>query len=184
MSICKIFADDTSFFSKIIDTRNSQNTLNSDVEIIKNWAYKCKMQFNSDPKKQANEVISSWKSNKCTNLPVTFSNNIIATYSHHKHLGVVLDSKLDFNICIEREIRKCNTITELIRRLSVCLPRKTLLTMYKSFFRPHLDYGDILYDKPGNLKFKSKIGKVQYKACIAVTGAIQGTSGESCGAVV
>ena len=38
MSICKIFADDTSLFSKIIDTRNSQNTLNSDLEIIKNWA--------------------------------------------------------------------------------------------------------------------------------------------------
>ena len=39
MSICKIFADDTSLFSKIIDTRNSQNTLNSDLEVIRNWAY-------------------------------------------------------------------------------------------------------------------------------------------------
>ena len=39
MSIFKIFADDTLLFSKIIDTRNSQNTLNSDWEIIKNWAY-------------------------------------------------------------------------------------------------------------------------------------------------
>ena len=93
-------------------------------------------------------------------------------------MGVVLDSKLDFNICIEREIRKCYAIVELLRRLSVCLPRKTLLTMYKSFFRPHLDYGDILYDKPGNLKFKSKIEKVQYKTCIAITGAIPETSGE------
>ena len=56
MSICKIFADDTSLFSKIIDTRNSQNSLNPDLEIIKNWAYQWKMQFNPDPKKQANEV--------------------------------------------------------------------------------------------------------------------------------
>ena len=39
MSICTIFADDTSLFSKTIDTRSSQNTLNSDLEIIKNWAY-------------------------------------------------------------------------------------------------------------------------------------------------
>ena len=66
----------------------------------------------------------------------------------------------------------------LIRILSVCLPRKALLTIYKSFVRPHLDYGDILYDKPGNLNFESKIEKVQYKACIAITGAIQGTSRE------
>ena len=35
-----------------------------------------------------------------------------------------------------------------------------------------------MYDKPGNLNFESKIEKVQYKACIAITGAIQGTSRE------
>ena len=30
---------------------------------------------------------------------------------------------------------------------SVHLPRKTLLTIYKSFVRPHLDYGDVIYNK-------------------------------------
>ena len=164
MSICKIFADDTSLFSKIIDTRNSQNTLNSDLEIIKNWAYQWKMQFKPDPKKQANEVIFSWKSNRCTYPPVTFNNNIIATCHHQKHLGVVLDSKLDFSIDIEQKISKYNKIIGLITRLSVCLPRKALLTIYKFFVRLHLDFGDILYDKPGNLNLQSKIDKVQYKA--------------------
>ena len=90
MSICKTFADNTSLFSKIINTRNSQNTLNSDLEIIKNWMYQWKMQFNPDPKKQANEVIFSRESNRCTYPPVTFSNNIIATCPHQKQLGVVL----------------------------------------------------------------------------------------------
>ena len=37
MSIRKTFADDTSFFSKIIDTRNSQDVVNSDSKRIKNW---------------------------------------------------------------------------------------------------------------------------------------------------
>ena len=37
-----------------------------------------------------------------------------------------------------------------------------------------------MHDKsqPGNLNFESKIEKVQYKACIAITGAIQGTARE------
>ena len=65
-----------------------------------------------------------------------------------------------------------------IRRLSVNLPRNALLTIYKSFIRPHLDYGDILYDKPNNENFQSKIEKVQYRACLAIAGAIQGTSRE------
>ena len=44
------------------------------------------------------------------------------------------------------------------------------------FVRPYLDYGDILYDKPDNKNFQNKLEKVQYRACLAITGAIQGTS--------
>ena len=64
------------------------------------------MQFNPDQKKQANEVIYSWKSNTCTYPPVTFNNNIIATCPHQKNFGVVLDSKLDFSIHSEQKTRK------------------------------------------------------------------------------
>ena len=78
-------------FQKIIDTRNPQNTLNFDLKSIKNWAYQWKMQFNPDLKKQANEIIFSWRLNTCTYPPVTYNNNI-ATCSHQKQLGVGLDS--------------------------------------------------------------------------------------------
>ena len=64
----------------------------------------------------------------------------------------------------------------IIKRLSVSVPGKAFLTIYKSSIRPHLDYGDILYDKPGNQDFQNKLETVQYKACLAITGAIQGTS--------
>ena len=35
-----------------------------------------------------------------------------------------------------------------MRRLLVIVLKKALLNIYKSFIRPHLDYSDILYDKP------------------------------------
>ena len=60
----------------------------------------------------------------------------------------------------------------LIRPLSVNLPRNTLITIYKYFIRPHLDCGDILYDKPNNENLQSKMEKVQYRACLAITGGI------------
>ena len=66
---------------------------------------------------------------------------------------------------------------DLLRQiLSVGLPRNALLTIHKSFVRRHLDYGDILYDKPNNENFQNKLEKVQYRACLAITGAIQGIS--------
>ena len=63
MSICKIFDDHTSFFSKIIETRNSQNTLTLDLKSIENWTYLWKIQFNTDLRKQGKEVLFSQKLN-------------------------------------------------------------------------------------------------------------------------
>ena len=53
----KIFADDTSLFPEVFNTINSENTLNVDLKSISNWAYQWNIQFNTDPKKLANEVI-------------------------------------------------------------------------------------------------------------------------------
>ena len=61
----------------------------------------------------------------------------------------------------------------MIKRLSNALPRNSLLTIYKSFMRPHLDYCDIIYDLPNNESFSSKIERIQYNAALAITGAIK-----------
>ena len=66
----------------------------------------------------------------------------------------------------------------IIKKLSISFPRDGLLRIYKTFIRPHLDYADIIYDKPNNASFKNKIQHVQYRACIAIIGVIQGTSRE------
>ena len=50
--------------------------------------------------------------------------------------------------------------------------------MYKAFLRLHLDYDDIIYDKPNNKSFKDYSEKVQYNSTLAITGAIRGTSRE------
>ena len=44
--------------------------------------------------------------------------------------------------------------------------------------RPNSDYADIIYDKPFNGSFKTKIEMIQYWAALVITGAIKGTSGD------
>ena len=58
------------------------------------------------------------------------------------------------------------------------MPQKSLMTIYKAFLRPPIDYGDIIYDQPQNGSFCQKLKSVQYKAMLATTGAIQGTPHE------
>ena len=48
-----LFADDTSLFSVVHDTQTFANDLNKDLEIINNWAFQWKINFNPDPTKQA-----------------------------------------------------------------------------------------------------------------------------------
>ena len=131
-SLCKIFADDTSLFSKVHNINKSANELNGDLEKISQWVYQWKMQFNSDSNKQANEVIYSRKSDSANVFhPSTkLNNNSIPKCPSQKHSGIVLDSKLNFNSHVDDKIKKCNKLIGLIRRLSVNLPRKALLTIY------------------------------------------------------
>ena len=56
--------------------------------------------------------------------------------------------------------------------------RPPLLTIYKSFIRPHLDYGGIIYDKAYNSSFYQNLEKIHYNSALAITGAIRGTSKE------
>ena len=58
------------------------------------------------------------------------------------------------------------------------MPRGPLLTTYKSFIRPHLDYGDVIYDQHYNNYFDQKLEPTKYKAAVAVTGAKRGSSRE------
>ena len=50
------------------------------------------------------------------------------------------------------------------------------MTIYKSFIRPHLDYGDVVYHWASNESFHQSRESLQYSAAIAITGAIRGTS--------
>ena len=53
----KLFADNTSMFSVVHDPINTSQKLNNDLDKVSLWANKWKMSFNSDPSKQAQEVI-------------------------------------------------------------------------------------------------------------------------------
>ena len=64
----------------------------------------------------------------------------------------------------------------VIRKLSKILSRNSLVTIYKSFVRPNIDYSDVHYAQPNNDSLCQKIKSVQYNAALAITGPMKGTS--------
>ena len=153
----KLFADDTSLFSEIHDASAFARELDDDLKKINKWAFQWKMSFNPDLSKQAQEVIVSCKIKKLSHPSLVFNNNNVLQTSSQKHLGVTLDVKLTFDEHLNNVLNKVNKTIGLLRKLQNLLSRSTLITIYKAFVRPHLDYGDILFDQTYNSSFHEKL---------------------------
>ena len=134
------------------------------------------MIFNPDLSKQAQEVIFSRKTYKINHPITTFNTIPVARTPYQEYLGLYLDETLSFNHHVNVKTSKANKGIEIIKRLSHILPRKSLITSCKSFIRPHLDYGDVIYDQQNNESFCSKVELMQDNGAFAITGAVRGTS--------
>ena len=66
---------------------------------------------------------------------------------------------------------KVNQAIGLLQKLQKTLLRLVLITMYKAFVRPHLDYGDMIYDEAYNETFHQKLECSQYNTCLSLSGS-------------
>lgn len=114
--MCKIFADGTSLFSKVNNKSNSNPPSNFDLDKISKWAFHWKMPFNTDPNKQAIEVCFFKKSDKENNPPLLFNSIDVQLADSQKHLGLILNFKLNFNDNIESKISKNNKMIGLMKK--------------------------------------------------------------------
>ena len=87
-----------------------------------------------------------------------------------------IDEELNFDANIKEKTAKAKKGIGIIHFKPHLLPRESLITIYKSFVRPHIDYSDIIYDQLNNEHFSNMLEIVQYNAAVAITGAIKGTS--------
>ena len=175
----KLFADDTSLFTVVYEETVAADQLNRDLKVVTDWAYQWKMQFNPDINKQAVQVIFSQKRTKLIHPPLFFSDAPVVIKDEQKHLGMVLDSALNFRSHVREKIISARKGIGVIRYLSKYVSRDVLDQMYKLYVRPHLDYGDIIYhkfDPELTLEFTKKLETVQYSAALAVSGAWRGTN--------
>ena len=93
------------------------------------------MLSNPDPTKPAQEVLFSRKK-KTQNHPTLSLNNIqVERASSQKHLGLILDEKLNFKQHIESAIAKINKGIAVIKKLRYSLPHKSLITIYNIIFK-------------------------------------------------
>ena len=142
-------ADGTSLFSVVKNVDASNIDLNNGLKKIGECAFQWKMSF---------------KVQTTNPPPLFFNENVVLKTTLQKHLGMFLDSKLNFSEHLKTIFEKTNKTIGLFHKLQTLLPRDPLITIYKSFIRPHLDYGDMIYDQTFNKLFQQKMETIQYNA--------------------
>ena len=151
--------------------RETAEDLNRDLERVALRAWQWKMQFNAD---KTEEVIFSKTRNKPDHPILMLGSDEVSRKNEHKHLGIILHYKLNFQRHIKEATTKASRGTSIIKYLSRYVNREVLDQVYKLHVRPHLDYGDILYHKYDpeiRQGFTKKREQVEYSAALAVSGA-------------
>lgn len=74
-----------------------------------------------------------------------------------KDLGITFDTELKFRKHINDCINKGNRVTGMIRRSFLHITRKSFNKLYKVLIRPHLEYGNIIW----NPRFKKDIDAIE-----------------------
>ena len=94
-----------SLFSNVFDKGKFQRDFNNDLSIIREWAFKQKMQFNSDPNKQTNEIQFLSRPNIDDYIHIKLNDTPVQLCESLKQLVAILDKHLNFHKYIEKKLK-------------------------------------------------------------------------------
>ena len=138
-SYIQMFADDTKVFKEIASPQDSHD-LQSDLDALQKWSADWLLSFNAEKCKvlhvgnKGDDDVSKYSMIKDA------SNIELETTNLEKDLGAYIDPTLNFSTHCEKQVNKANRILGLIRRSYSYLDEKSLVKLFTSLVRPHLEY--------------------------------------------
>ena len=168
-----LYADDTSLYFPFKSNNANLVPLQVDLDSINRWSLLWKLEFKAS--KSVDLTFRSVRSRPQVLPDLILGANVIPKKSLHRHLGVVLDEKLNFSDHIRILAQKYQKMVNPLRRLSSKLPPRHLEKMYTTFILPKLDHGDLLYQS-SSINNLGNLERIHYRAACAVSGVIRGSN--------
>ena len=118
----ELFSNDTLLFLVLHDSAVLSVSFNNDLQIIFQLTYQWEITFNPYVSKQVQETVFSHKVIETNHATVYFNNVPVIRENFQKHLGLLLDSKLNFFDHIIDKIKKAIKSINIIRKIYLSLP--------------------------------------------------------------
>ena len=157
-----MYADDTTIYFNLNDFPliNREIEINSELEKVNTWLKLNKLAINVDKSK----CMFFQKRRSITPLKFLMNNRAIDVVHNFNYLGIMLDANMSWKSHIAMVSNKLSRINGILHRLKYLYPQNILITLYKSLFIPHINYGSLLWGHVGE-----SIDKIQKKAIRTIT---------------
>ena len=157
-----MYADDTTIYFSLdkFPGENKEIAVNSELEKVNNWLKLNKLSINVNKTK----CMFFTKRRHLTPLQFSMNNRSIDVVQHFNYLGIMLDENMSWKTHIAMVRNKLSRINGILHRLKYYFPRNILITLYKSLFTPHINYGSLLWGQAGE-----NLDKIQKKTIRTIT---------------
>ena len=157
-----MYADDTTIYFNLEDfpIENREVLINNELEKVNKWLKLNKLAVNVDKTKS----MLFHKRRPVTPIQFSMNNRIIDVVQHFNYLGIMLDADMSWKIHVAMVRNKLSRINGILHRLKYIYPQNILITLYKSLFVPHINYGSLLWGHAGGA-----LDKIQKKTVRTIT---------------
>ena len=157
-----MYADDTTIYFNLEDfpIENREVLINNELEKVNKWLKLNKLAVNVDKTKS----MLFHKRRPITPIQFSMNNRIIDVVQYFNYLGIMLDADMSWKTHVAMVRNKLSRINGILHRLKYIYPQNVLITLYKSLFVPHINYGSLLWGHAGRA-----LDKIQKKAVRTIT---------------
>ena len=161
----RLFADDTTIFMASPAIANDSHYLQSDINTIYDWSRDWCVNYN--PSKT--ELLLVSRKREPTDIVLTLNTVNITKVPHHKHLGLIFEQNGSWKTNTGEIVAKAHQRVGTLKNIKFLINRKSLETLYNSYVRPLMEYGDIVWDGIPNI-FADRLEKIQIECLRIITG--------------
>jgi len=137
----RLFADDCLLYRRI-NARSDCDILQNDLDRLQEWVTTWQMCFNPD-KCEVLRVMQ--RTRNVIQSSYSINNTTLKLVPSAKYLGVIIDSKLNFNEHVNHICKKANPPRAFVHRNTSSCPMKVKALAYKTFVRPQLEYASSVW---------------------------------------
>ena len=142
-----MYADDATIYLNLEDfpIENREVLINDELEKDNKWLKLNKLAVNVDTTKS----MLFHKRRPVTPIQFSMNNRIIDVVQYFNYLGIMLDADMSWKTHVAMVRNKFSRINGILHRLKYIYPQNVLITLYKSLFVPHINYGSLLWGHAG-----------------------------------